>query len=500
MKNLLPKPLLLIFCFFLLAVSCEKKEDHFAKQTTFFNITSILPDSAYEGELVSIIGEGFHPAPAENKVQFFGKADAFNKADALVKSATDTSLIVVVPKEGISGKVTVTINGYTKTSKQDFKVFHLPVIHELSVYEGYDGQIVELRGGYFSETPGENIVKFNGTPVEEYRGGNHNQLFVRVPAGATTGKVSVTVNGKTAYSAMDFILKPDYWTLKKDPPVTKQHLGIGFSIGNKGYAGIGHGEGGRTNSFWEYDPSTDSWTQKANLPAALRNSAIGFAIGDKGYVGTGITENSVTNDFWEYDPATDSWTQKADLPGVARYGAVGFSIEGKGFVGTGRTENISEGLVDFWEYNPATDSWRQKADFPGGKRWFAGGFAIGNKGYLGTGNDDSDYYNDFWEYDPSTDTWTQKANVSGDPRIQAAAFSIENKGYIGLGRTNAKSVIPGEFYRYDPAADEWVRVNKIRELFYAGPAGVSFAIGNKGYTGMGVGTEPNKIFWEYSLE
>src|SRR6185369_4861796 len=75
------------------------------------------------------------------------------------------------------------------------------------------------------------------------------------------------------------------------------------------------------------------WVQKQSLyiTALPRTDAVGFSIGNKGYIGLGSNQK----DFWEFDPVTNVWTQKANYPGAANSGAVGFSIGSKGFVGTG---------------------------------------------------------------------------------------------------------------------------------------------------------------------
>ena len=123
------------------------------------------------------------------------------------------------------------------------------------------------------------------------------------------------------------------------------------------------------NEFWEYDPSTNNWTQKASLPTTPgRGSAVGFSIGTKGYVGLGI-QGSIRwgiaaeyfSDFWEWDQATDVWTRKADFAGNQRAGAVGFSIGNKGYIGTG--SNGTSFSNEFWEWDQATDIWTKKADF-----------------------------------------------------------------------------------------------------------------------------------------
>ena len=90
------------------------------------------------------------------------------------------------------------------------------------------------------------------------------------------------------------------------------------------------------------------WIAKANYGGSARHRTTAFSIGNKGYIGLGHI-NSITNilyeDFWEYNPASNSWTQKANFGGGLRYHAHGFSMNGKGYVGTGRMQN-SDYAVD----------------------------------------------------------------------------------------------------------------------------------------------------------
>ena len=251
------------------------------------------------------------------------------------------------------------------------------------------------------------------------------------------------------------------WTrLANFPGYVSSYVG-GFSIGTKGYIiTINSFEGNSyiTNELWEYDPATNTWTQKASLPTTpARGNAVVFSVGTKGYIGIGSKEQynglpvEYYNDFWEWDPSTDAWTKKADFPGNARFGAVGFSIGNRGYVGTGWSNNY---LTDeFWEWDQSTDVWTKKADFAGGPRSSAFGFSIGNKGYIGTGynNDDETSYlsRDVWEWDQMTNEWTKLADYVGGPRAGAIGVSIGNKAYIGTG-SNYNSGYLKDFWEYDP--------------------------------------------------
>lgn len=290
------------------------------------------------------------------------------------------------------------------------------------------------------------------------------------------------------------------WIRKADFKFSRSYS-VGFSIGNKGYMGIGGNEEGTSFlDFWEYDPVSDSWTQKANFAGVDRTASVGFSIGNMGYIGIGYNgENRGTNlkDFWQYNPVTNCWTRKADFKGVARHSAVGLSIGSKGYIGTG-LDSITD-MRDFWEYNPETNSWVQKADFPGRARSRATGFTIGNKGYLGTGysaglgtNED---HKDFWEYNPDTDSWEKKADFGGFERQDATSFSIDGFGYIGTGYGNSGKFLK-DLWEYNPLSDSWVQKSDLPGEPRLAATGLS--IGTKGY--IGFGTDNNKDFWQFSRD
>lgn len=99
----------------------------------------------------------------------------------------------------------------------------------------------------------------------------------------------------------------DTWSKKADLPENRNNS-IGFSVCKKGYFMGGHCSNGTTfwysNDLIEYDPSTNIWTQTTPLPSYPRDIASGFSIGNKGYVGIGWIWNPpiCVNDFWEYTP------------------------------------------------------------------------------------------------------------------------------------------------------------------------------------------------------
>lgn len=77
-------------------------------------------------------------------------------------------------------------------------------INSVSPEKGQVNDIVVITGNYFfDESPGKNVVKFNGELAKVVEA-TQARLVVKVPEKATTGKITVEANGLMATSAEDF--------------------------------------------------------------------------------------------------------------------------------------------------------------------------------------------------------------------------------------------------------------------------------------------------------
>jgi N-acetylneuraminic acid mutarotase len=138
--------------------------------------------------------------------------------------------------------------------------------------------------------------------------------------GLTSGATAFVISGKgyvgTGRSNTG-IYKNDFWQYD---PVTDvwiqkanfggiaRSVGISFSLNALGYLGLGYGvDGGQTwfNDFWQYDPVLNTWEQVASYPGLGQLSTCAFSIGGRGYAGLGGDSNYKDHkDFWEYIPDT----------------------------------------------------------------------------------------------------------------------------------------------------------------------------------------------------
>jgi len=126
------------------------------------------------------------------------------------------------------------------------------------------GTSVTIYGAGFSATPANNTVQFNGTAAT-VAASDAGSISTTVPAGATTGRISVTVGVSTVTSATDFVV-----VIPGAPTIS------GFTPGT-GAAGVSVAVSG-TN----FDTAAGATTVKLNgvtaVAAASTDTALDFAV------------------------------------------------------------------------------------------------------------------------------------------------------------------------------------------------------------------------------
>jgi IPT/TIG domain/Regulator of chromosome condensation (RCC1) repeat len=154
---------------------------------------------------------GFSPgsAPVGAKVTIGGNAFAgatsvlFNGVLALPATVTMTQITVLVPADASTGKLTVVT---TSGSGQSSGTFHvLPRITSIIPGTGPAGTPVTIAGSGFTDVT---AVKFNGVLDGSASVDSDHQITARVPATATSGRITVTTLGGTATSPTNFLAVP----------------------------------------------------------------------------------------------------------------------------------------------------------------------------------------------------------------------------------------------------------------------------------------------------
>jgi hypothetical protein len=356
---------------------------------------------------------------------------------------------------------------------------------------GSAGNPVEITGTGFGTMTNAATVYFNGVAatIDSLR---DTVIFVKVPADATTGKISLSIHGQRTTSTNDFIILPGAWVRRVDLPILSgRAVGTGFSIAGKGYFGFGTDGGGYYNDLYQYDTATNAWTQMASSPGPVLDLPICMVIGNMAYIGIGqtlsATASSSSSQLWQYDPQNNNWTRKADIPDTLLDGAFGLGIGSVGYAGLSMG---TLGTKGWWQYNPNNDAWTRKADYPGSEMQWGTGFAVNGKIYSGLGNVlGPGGNNQWWQYDTATDAWTAKNSFPGNVPFFGAAFTLSGKGYVAGG---------SECWQYDEAADSWTQM----AFFDNRIGGSAFVIGNKAfYTAGRHEPSPNNFLqedlWEF---
>ena len=157
-------------------------------------VTSFLPVSGAIGSSVVITGTNFCGTTAV-------KFNTTNATSFTVNSATQ--ITATVPVGATTGKITVTNTVGSAVSAADFTILTgIPTITSFAPTVGSVGRSVVITGTNFA---GTTAVKFNGTTAV-FTVNSATQITTTVPAGATTGPITVTNPLGTATSATNFTL------------------------------------------------------------------------------------------------------------------------------------------------------------------------------------------------------------------------------------------------------------------------------------------------------
>jgi hypothetical protein len=159
------------------------------------HISAITPVSSPVGEIITITG-----------VNFTGATDvSFNGVSAAFVVNTDGEIIAEVPAGATTGPISVTTAGGTANSETFTVIIPAPSIISISPTSGLIGNLVTITGVNFT---GATNVSFNGTAAA-YTFDHDGQITAQVPAGATTGPITVTTAGGVAPSEIFTVIIPN---------------------------------------------------------------------------------------------------------------------------------------------------------------------------------------------------------------------------------------------------------------------------------------------------
>lgn len=469
--------------------------------------TAISPKEVTFGEEVTIAG---------NNLGYNAETDVIKVGDATaeVVTATKTSVTFLVPENLQIAENQVSYRSLFDNYMLDIIRIKPPVIHSTdgATLTSYNGdKTFRLIGENFNPKASKNRVLV-GTISTPIISATNNELVFRMPeyvipdrAMSYSAKLDVQVKVLDQQTILPESFTIDYqslWTTAMtDFPGEPRVYGIAFSVGNKGYIGLGQGSlnsGVQKNDFWEYDATTETWTRLDDFPGIARRQSATFIIGKKcylvgGYTGPTSASGNALREVWEFDTETHAWQQKKDFPDEPRWGSFGFSLADSGYIGAGlyraasQTNNFK---LDFWKYDPQSDTWERLNDILP-KMWELPFqeeiFAIAGKEsayILALHPYSTNPRSSLWKYNPIQDSWSDvnapNMNLNFD---SPTGFVLNHKLYLAS---------RNGFYEYTPATNGGKVIPFPRSDQRDHPS--LFAIGDFGYMLFGrIGSNQNTV-------
>ncbi|HEV8553537.1 MAG TPA: FG-GAP-like repeat-containing protein [Casimicrobiaceae bacterium] len=167
-------------------------------------IAQFAPTSGLSGTPVTLIGVGFNATPSANTVKLNGTV-------ATVSSGTVSQLVVTVPAGATTGPISVTNGANTATSSTNFTVGNGPTIASFTPTIGVAGTSLTISGTNFAPVASNDTVGFNQATTTATTA-SPTSLSLSVPAGAASGRITVTTPSGSVTSSADFVVPPSPYT------------------------------------------------------------------------------------------------------------------------------------------------------------------------------------------------------------------------------------------------------------------------------------------------
>ncbi len=177
------------------SVTIAKIKSNETDFTVLPSLISISSSAVFIGDEIAISGISFSDIQGSNFVTFN------NKNATEYASWTDTLIKVKVPDGVRTGNVFATIGKFT-TNEVLFTL--KPKISSISPTSGLVGNYITISGSDFGTVSDSNFVTFGSANAIVYSIWSDTLIIAKVPAGASTGKLTITVNHLKS-NEVDFI-------------------------------------------------------------------------------------------------------------------------------------------------------------------------------------------------------------------------------------------------------------------------------------------------------
>lgn len=208
----------------------------------FVKIDEIVPTHGRAGDIITINGAFFSTVPTENEVQLADK-----KAE--VVAASEDQLQIVVPQNAGTGAVKVTINSIT--TEGPIFTYDYVEVESIEPATAKKDEIITVNGRFFSSFVEQNSIVFDGGLDGEITEVGETTLKVKVPKGAGTGPLTITVDGHTV----------------EGPVFTYEYTTVVTTLAGTGVTGFADGPGNQAQFSLPMGIVTD---ERGNLYVADR--------------------------------------------------------------------------------------------------------------------------------------------------------------------------------------------------------------------------------------
>ncbi|MCL6273789.1 IPT/TIG domain-containing protein [Muricauda sp. 2012CJ35-5] len=513
----------------LLFVFCGKDDpkDQETPGTNPPTIKSFSPPEGPVGTEVTINGTNFSATAGENKVRF-------NGTNATVTTNTTSLLKAIVPTGASTGTLSVEVNGETANSPESFTVTTISnsqlAISDFEPQKGSIGTQIEINGSNFGESFEDITVYFNGTATDIDQLSN-SRLLVKVPEGATTGPIEVTVGNETVTSTASFTVGPTISGFTPD----QENEGVIVEINGSNFSTVPENNVVKFNNVAAQVTDATSTMLTVILPngattgnisvevaGQTTESADEFTVGpwkklsspsdieypiqggnmavlenENGdaeiYFGFGRYNNGslvYSNDIYVYDIVNDSWVKRQPSMATPRFEATSFVLNNKWHIITGKNGNGD--IDDSWSFDPASATWENlgTTDWGSGLSSFCSDLAC----FVYGAEEDTEkgklkFYNGSW-------TDRESFTVSNEGIVNAVGFTISGLGFIVTGTVGENYA--SSLYRYRLNINEWDQLAPVP--FTLRKDAIGIGLGNKAYVGLGIDHTLSKYLediWEY---
>jgi hypothetical protein len=396
-------------------------------------ITDFYPKEGFDRDLITIIGNNFSYKATNNRVYV-------NNLPAEVIYSTIDSIVFRIPDSNFSGENAIKLEvGKAFVDAVNKLNILAPQLENISVNEGYSGDIIHISGNNLFRKNDDVSLKFGGFNAEILTIENSYIKAVvpsvyNIPLEDYISKIQFTNNQKTTEYNEPFKIKPS-WRKKN---------GLSFPVNNSQivtFQGKAYFLEQYRPVIHQYDPIGDKWNQlnSSDNPTQRHEKSLQIVIGDSLYFIGGNVDFVPSNKLWTFDFTERKWHKKANLP-FNFLTATYFILDNLVHVVTNDGQH--------WKCNFQDERYLKLNNFPenftkGG--YFGFGFISESKVFLVTAEHT-------FEYDQVNDRWINRTDnnyIESDYQLSSVGFNYKGCGYVFYPQANA-------IFKYNVLENKWI--------------------------------------------